>query len=54
MRTAKGGRLASTKELDRYMPALKGECPYHFVLEGELIDDDFPRCPQESMKAGNY
>ena len=54
MRTAREGRLASTKELDKYMPALKGKCPYHFVLESKLIDDDFPCCPQEPKKIGDY
>ncbi|KAH0825757.1 hypothetical protein J3R83DRAFT_5541 [Lanmaoa asiatica] len=36
------------------MPVLKGKCPYHFVLEGKLIDDDFPRCPREPVEAGDY
>ncbi|KAF8425818.1 hypothetical protein L210DRAFT_934942 [Boletus edulis BED1] len=52
--TARERRLASTKDLDKYMPALKGKCPYHFVLEGKLLNDDFPYCPQEPKRAGDY
>lgn len=53
VRAAKEQRLASTKELDEYMPTLKGKCPYHFVLEGKLVDDDFPHCPREPVN-GDY
>ncbi|KAG6374596.1 hypothetical protein JVT61DRAFT_3955 [Boletus reticuloceps] len=53
VRTAKEQRLASTKELDKYMPALRGKCPYHFILEGKLVDDNFPHCPREPNRNRN-
>lgn len=34
------------------MPALKGMCPYHFVVQGSLVEDHFPRCPHMSPLAG--
>ena len=44
-KTEKRSRLEKMAELDEFMPALKGACPYHFVLEGTIVPDHFPRCP---------
>ena len=51
-----GSRLARTQELDKFMPALKGMCPYHFVAEGKLVGDHFPRCEHMNAlpSAGDY
>lgn len=44
-RATQGSRLARTQLLDKYMPALKGRCPFHFAVEGRLVDDEWPYCP---------
>ena len=42
-------RLAGSQELDKFMPALKEMCLYHFVAEGKLVGNHFPCC--EHMNA---
>ena len=37
-------RLTKTVMLDRFMPTLKGTCPYHFVAEGTVVPEHFPKC----------
>lgn len=50
----KGARLGRTKDLDRYMPALKGKCAYHFVTKAEIVPDHFPDCPNFTDSGGEY
>lgn len=42
--SVKESRLSRTAKLDRFMPALKGACPYHFVADGWLVPDRYPKC----------
>ena len=37
-------QLTKTAMLDRFMPTLKGACPYHFVAEGTVVPEHFPKC----------
>ncbi|KAI9459287.1 hypothetical protein HD554DRAFT_2041944 [Boletus coccyginus] len=52
--SAKGARLGRTKDLDRYMPVLKGKCAYHFITKAEIVADDFPDCPYFTDSSGDY
>lgn len=38
-------RLEKTRQLDKFMPALKGRCPYHFATKETLVDAHAGRCP---------
>jgi hypothetical protein len=42
--------------LDKFMPALKGMCPYHFVAEGKLVPDHHATCECKNalLGAGDY
>ncbi|KAH0825802.1 hypothetical protein J3R83DRAFT_8865 [Lanmaoa asiatica] len=41
----KEARLGHTKDLDRYMPVLKGKCPSHFATMAEIVPDHPCDCP---------
>ncbi|KAF8119506.1 hypothetical protein EV363DRAFT_1187457 [Boletus edulis] len=51
---AKEARLSRTKDLDRYMLALKGKCAYHFATKAEIVLDHFPDCPCFIDSGGEY
>lgn len=46
--------MRRTNDLDRYMPALKGKCAYHFITKAEIVTDYFPDCPYFSHSGGEY
>lgn len=49
----KNMRLEKTRQLDKFMPALKGRCPYHFATEGTLVDAHAGRCPVMPALSGS-
>lgn len=47
-------RLRRTRDLDKFMPALRGKCAYHFVCKAEIVPDHFPDCPCLPDSGGEY